>query len=370
MPSMVWTIISFIIIFTIVVVSHEFGHYLIGRLNGINVKEFTIGMGPAIFKKEFKHTVLAIRLFPIGGACIFEGMDPEEEATDDDDDDDEEEVKIIKDEPKEGSFAACSVWGRIATVLAGPVFNIILAFLLSMFICWFTYVDLPVVGELTEGYPAAEAGLQPGDIITKVDNTTVHLWREVSICSLMNSGTSIHIQYERDGQLHEVDIVPQYDEEEDRYFVGLRGEKASTSCQNLSVFKYSFYEVRFWLIATYKSLGYMFGGHGSLDDLSGPVGIASAIDDTIDETSEAGFLAVVIGLANIANLLTVNLGVINLLPFPAIDGGRFLILAFEAVTKKKLSPEKEGIIHMIGFIILMILMVVVLFNDVIRIFNK
>ena len=149
---MVWTIISFIIIFSVVVIAHEFGHFLIARQNGIQVNEFAIGMGPVIYKKVFGTTRFVIRLLPIGGACIFEGEDGNYEG--------EEEQEKHDEIAREGTFSAAPVWGRIATVVAGPLFNIILAYVLSLFLCWFCGSDLPIISGVTEGYPAEAAGMQ------------------------------------------------------------------------------------------------------------------------------------------------------------------------------------------------------------------
>lgn len=410
-----WTAISFIIIFTVIVVSHEFGHYLIGRLNGIGVEEFTIGMGPAIFKKKGKHTTFAIRLFPIGGACIFKGMgmsdDSEEETTDglndkleeflarsenvDEVESIEEEkrarekykkdiesvetvmdevsdvevadgVAIATDNYKAIAFNEAPVWARISTVAAGPIFNVILAFLFSIFLCWFCGSDRAELVDVMDGYPAQAAGLQAGDVITRIDNQKIYVWREISVCSMLNYGETFEIEYERDGQRYVTTITPQFDEETNRYYIGFIGGSIPVECKDLSVFKYSLIEVRYWLITTYRSLLFMFSGHASVDDLSGPVGIATVIDDTIEETSQYGVFTVILNLVNITVLLSVNLGVLNVLPFPALDGGRLVLLLVEAVTGKKVPPDKEGLFHFIGFVLLMILMVVVLFNDIFR----
>ncbi len=368
---MIWTIISFVIIFTVVVVSHEFGHYLIARLNNIRVNEFSIGMGPAIFKKKGKHTTFAIRLLPIGGACIFEGEDGRTSETEDGEESEDKQA----DEPEEIdesagiAFNDAPVWARIASVFAGPLFNIILAFFLSIFICWFCGSDLPVLYNVTEGLPAEAAGMQAGDKIVKINGERIYLWREVSMISILSSGKPMNITYERDGVKYDTTITPYWSEEDGRYYIGFIGGGEFVSCKDISVFKYAYLEVRYWLITTYRSLGYMFSGRASLDDLAGPVGVANVIDDTIEETKSYGLFTVVLNMVNIIVLLSVNLGVLNLIPFPALDGGRLVLLFIEAVTHKKIPPEKEGIFHMIGFILLMILMVVVLCNDIMRIFR-
>ena len=379
MPSIVSTIISFILIFTVVVVSHEFGHFLIGRLNGIKVNEFSIGMGPAIFKKKLKSFVLSIRLFPIGGACIFEGEVGNMPSDEEDEKNKAEDAVVsgerigeaedsLEDENNK-PFNKAPVWGRIATVFAGPLFNIVLAYLFSLFICWFCGQDIPVIAEVTEGMPAQEAGIQVGDMITEINGQKICVWREISVISLMNNGSDITISYERDGQEYETVIHPYYSEEEDRYYMGLAGGNEIVPCNNISVFKYSWYEVRYWLITTVRSLVYMLSGNASADDIAGPVGVATVIDDTIEQTSQYGLFTVILNMINIAVLLSVNLGVLNLLPLPALDGGRLIFLLIEAVRGKPISAEKEGIVHLIGFVLLMLLMIFVFFNDIMRLFR-
>ena len=395
MNSPVLTIISFLIIFTVVVVSHEFGHFLIARINGIRVLEFSIGMGPVLFRKKGKNTDLTIRLLPFGGACMYDGMfdTGEEDETDEEnasdgheagvdeqvqevsDEDDTDAIPAEKSEAKEknayrdGEFNAAPVWGRIAAIFAGPLFNILLAYVLGLFIVWFCGADLPIVAEVSDGMPAMEAGIEPGDEIISINGHRTHLWREIMVRSYMSTGGKMNIVYERNGERKTAELTPKWSDEDKRYYIGFSGGGDYIACNNLRVFQYSWYEVRYWLDATIQGLKYMVTGHASVDDLSGPVGIANVIDDTIEDTKQDGAFVVILNMVNIALLLSVNLGVMNLLPLPALDGGRLLFLFFEAVSGKRVPPEKEGIIHLIGFILLIILMVVVLYNDITKFFR-
>lgn len=354
----------------LVVVSHEFGHFIIARINGIKVVEFTIGLGPALFKKRLKSGMLfAIRLLPIGGACIFDGEDGAESTISTPEEANLEIEPGVLSKKGEIPFTEAPVGARIASVFAGPLFNLILAFLLSMILCWFCGTDLPVLQGLMEGYPAEAAGLQSGDVIRKINSERIYVWREVSMISMLSVGKPLEIEYERNGEVYETVITPMYSEEDDRYYIGFRGAGEFIDCNNISVFKYSALEVRFWLLTTIRSLGYMIGGHGSKDDLAGPVGVATVIDETIEENSVYGLSVVILQLINITVLLSVNLGVMNLLPIPALDGGRLLFLFIEAVRGKKIPPEKEGIVHLIGMILLLILIVFVFFNDIMRLFH-
>ena len=349
------TIIAFILIFTVVVVSHEFGHYILAKKNGIKVVEFSIGMGPALFKYTKGDTQYALRILPIGGACLFEGEDGLNKGDD-------------SKESSTGSFQSASVLARMSTVFAGPFFNLILGFLLSLIVVWFSGSDKPVVTGISEGLPAQEAGLEVGDEIISIDGERVHLYREITLISYLNSGETIEIEYKRDDEKNTIMVTPFYDEEADRYFIGILGGGEYVDCKSLNVFQYSYYEVRYWLKYTVKSLFMLVQGKVSSDDVSGPVGMVQVIDQTIEVATPYGLPTVLLTLMNFAILLSVNLAVLNLLPIPALDGGRLLFLFIEIIRGKPIPPEKEGIVHFIGFAALMILMVVVLFNDISKLF--
>ena len=353
---MIVSILIFLIMFSVIVISHEFGHYAIARRNGIRVNEFDIGMGPVLYRKEGLETDLCIRLLPIGGACMFDGMDVA---------DDGEEDGI----PDEHSFPNAPVAARIAAVLAGPMANFILGFIFSLILVAFVGTDLPVIQEVIPDSAAMEAGLQAGDVIKKVNGENIHIYREVTLISMMNYGEPLRITYERNGERMTADLTPRFDTEDNRYYIGIRGSGEYLKCNPFQVFQYGFYETGYWLKATYKSLGLIFRGHFSKDDISGPVGVVKVVDDTYEETAPYGPAAVILTFLSLATLLTVNLGVINLLPLPALDGGRLLFLLLEAVRGKPIPPEKEGLVHLAGFAVLMFVMILVLFNDISRFFR-
>lgn len=353
---MVVTIIVFVLIFGIVVIAHEFGHFLIAKLNGIKVLQFSIGMGPDIIKFTKGETKYVLKLLPIGGACMFEGEDGIYSTEQGD-----------SNEKPEGAFGDANVWSRIATVFAGPFFNIILAYLLSLIVVGFSGEVIPTIKSLTEGYPAIEAGLQEGDIITRMDGERIYLQGEVTFASALSGGEPIEIEYKRGGEKYTTRVTPKFSEQDNRYYIGFTiGE--TIECKGLDLIKYSAYEVRYWLKTTIKSLLMLVQGKLSANDLSGPVGIAATIDETIEVTKPYGLPTVVLTMINFAVLLSVNLGVMNLLPLPALDGGRLLFMFIEVVRGKPVSPDKEGLVHFIGFVALMILMVFVLYNDIVRIF--
>ena len=354
---MLLTLIVFILVFGVVVIAHELGHFLIAKLNGIRVVEFAVGMGPAICKFTKGETRYVLRLLPLGGACMFEGEDGvyTEKAK-------EEGAEPVK---QEGAFNEANVWARIATVFAGPFFNMILAFLLALIVVGFAGSTKPTVNVLMEGYPAAEAGLQVGDVITRIDGEKIHLQGEVTLISSLSQGDTLHLEYKRDGQKYETDLTPKYSEEDQRYYMGFTiGEHVDA--KGFGLIQYSYYEVRYWFKATIKSLLMLIQGKLSTDDLSGPVGIAATIDETIEVTKPYGIPTMVLTMINFAILLSVNLGVMNLLPIPALDGGRLLFLLVEVVRGKPIPPEKEGIVHFVGFVALMIFMVFVMYHDIAR----
>ena len=346
------TIIFFILIFGVIVLSHEFGHYLLGRMNGIHVMEFAIGMGPKLFGFHKNGTDYVLRLFPIGGACMFEGDDGLNEEQ--------------GEQPSEYSFNGASVWARISTVIAGPIFNFILAFLLSLFLVGYGGSDMPVIIGVIEGYPAAEAGMEPGAKIRSMNGEKICVAREIYLNTYLNGAEPMVVEYEQDGSLYSVTLTPKYNEETGRYLLGFNRYGEYVEAKGLKLFQYGYYEVRYSLKATIKSLGMLIQGKATKNDVSGPIGIAQIIDEVAEETAPYGPMVLVLNLCNIALLLSVNLGVMNLLPLPALDGGRLVFMLIEAVRGKPIPPDKEGMVHFAGFVALMVLMVFVMYNDIVK----
>ncbi len=351
---MIVSILLFIIIFCVIVVAHEFGHFILAKSNGIHVVEFFIGMGPTLLSFTKGETKYSLKLLPLGGACIFEGEDG---------------LNTKEGEVTEGAFQNAPVWARFATVLAGPLFNFLLAYVLSVILVSNTGVLLPVVTSVQEGSNAEAEGLQVGDRIVKMNGKSIHLYQQVYLNSLLNvDGKPFEIVYERDGEKHTITVTPTFDEEANRYLMGIStGEYLE--CNALQNFQYALYMMNFEVEMTFKSLSMLVTGQLSLDDLSGPVGIVKIVDDTYTEAKVYGTSTVVLSMIEIALLLSVNLGVMNLLPLPALDGGRLIFLLIEAVRGKPIPPEKEGIVHLAGMAALMILMVVVMFNDFSKFFS-
>ncbi|MCI8321475.1 MAG: RIP metalloprotease RseP [Dorea sp.] len=340
-------IIFAIIIFSFIVFFHELGHFSLAKKNGIDVEEFAIGMGPNLFSKEYKGTRYCIKLFPVGGLCM---MGEDEEATD-----------------SPTNFNNKSVWARISVIAAGPVFNFILAFVFAVILVAMVGYDKPVISSVEEGYPAYEAGMEEGDVILKMNGKRIHVFREINAYNQFNQGKETEIVFLHEGEEKSVTLTPKMDKERNYYRFGIGGG-GNTKANVLTAVQYGVYEVKFWICTTLDSLRMLVTGKIGVDQLSGPVGIVNVVDDTYQQSKSYGLYMVAVQLLNIAILLSANLGVMNLLPLPALDGGRLVFLAIEAVRRKRIPPEKEGYVHLVGITLLMALMVFVMFNDIKRIF--
>ena len=260
-------IILALLIFSLIVLFHEFGHFLLAKRGGIGVTEFSLGMGPRLFSKQIGETRYSVKLLPFGGSCMMVGEDGESD--------------------EENSFGSKSVWTRISVVAAGPIFNFILAFFLALFIVGSIGYDAPDVVKVMEGYPAAEAGMQPGDRIVQMNKTHIHVYREVSLYVQMHQGETVTVTYERDGERHAVTLEPKMSEY-GTYLLGFQGSGVRTKGNVFQTVYYSAYEVKYWISTTLKSLAMMFHGQVSADDISGPVGIVNAIGNTYEASREDG----------------------------------------------------------------------------------
>ncbi|MFR9235935.1 MAG: M50 family metallopeptidase [Eisenbergiella massiliensis] len=343
----------FVLIFGVIVIGHELGHFLLAKVNGITVVEFSVGMGPKLLHFNKGGTEYSLRLFlSAARVCL--------------------KVKtglILTKDSVGGRFPQCQCRARISTVFAGPFFNFILAYILAMIVVGYTGSDRPVLNGLIDGYPAQEAGMQPGDLITRMNGERIYVAREIWLNTYVGAGETMNIEFLRDGEKHTVTLTPKYNEEEGRYLLGFNGYGEYVDCRNAGIFKYSYYEVRYSLRATIKSLGMLIQGKATKDDISGPIGVAQVIGEVKEQAEPYGIWVVILNMINIALLLSVNLGVMNLLPLPALDGGRPVFLIIEAIRGKPVPPEKEGMVHFAGFVVLMILMVFVMFNDISRFFR-
>lgn len=337
-------IILALLLFSFIVFFHELGHFLLARKNGVYVEEFCIGMGPTIISKQGKETKYSIKLLPIGGACMMGEDDVEN--TD------------------ERSFNNKSVWARISVIAAGPIFNFILAFILSVIIVGWVGYDKAEIGSVVPNSAAQEAGLKKGDVITEINGKNIHLFREISDYNQFHQGEKVTLEYNRDGKTHEAILTPKKNEQ-GLYLIGVTQAKYKKA-NAFTALQYGLYEVEYWIETTLESLKMLFTGKIGMDQLSGPVGIVDVVGDTYEANKAYGVSSVIFSLINLSILLSANLGVMNLLPIPALDGGRLIFLFIEAIRGKRVPPEKEGMVHFVGLMLLFGLMIFVLFNDIKR----
>ena len=423
-----------IIIFSAIILIHELGHFLLAKLNGISVTEFSLGMGPRLFSVQKGETRYSVKLLPLGGSCAMVGEDTAEEEL-------------------PGSFNAAPVWGRISVVAAGPVFNFILAFILSVIIVGFVGYDPAEIMEVQKDSAASEAGLEAGDVITEYNGYHVDLAKDLYVYSYLNElkeGDTVTLKVRRDGEIKEIQYTPDVSV---RYLLGFNRSDASSmtvesliqgmpleeaglkpgdtitaingteiadgeaydaylkehplsnepveityvrdgldytttitpreyrtpqlgfsynlgyeKASGIQVLKYGALDVKYMIRTTLLSLKQLVTGNLGFKDLSGPVGVVDAIGTTYEESKSEGTLMLWMNMLNMAVLLSANLGVMNLLPLPALDGGRLVFLIVEAIRRKPINREIEGMVHFAGLMLLMALMVVVMYNDIMKIF--
>ncbi|MDD3765643.1 MAG: RIP metalloprotease RseP [Eubacteriales bacterium] len=333
------TAISAILIFLLLITVHEFGHFIAAKAVGIRVLEFAIGMGPAIFKRKKGETLYSLRVLPVGGFCKMEG---EDEESDD-----------------EAAFGNKSPWKRLIVLVAGAFMNIFTGFLIFVVIMSAisqTYV--PVIEKVIEDYPAEAAGLMEGDRITKINGTRINIYQDLHFEMSRNAGSEIKIEFVRNGEKKSTILTPLKDENGE-YKIGFYPSVAKHGF--IGRLRNSFYYTLYTSKIIIVSLIDLLRGGYSVKEVSGPVGIVQHIGEAA-KTS-------IWDLLNLTAFITINLGVFNLLPIPALDGGRILFVLVEAVRRKKIPAEKEGLVHFVGFALLILLMIFATTNDISRIFG-
>ena len=342
-----------------IILFHEFGHYLLARLNGIAVVEFSVGFGPRLLSWVSQKTGIrySLKLLPLGGSCAMLGEFGEDE-------DEKEEVPDVKGV----SFFDKGPLAKMAVIAAGPIFNFILAFVFSLVILSWAGIDPAVIAGTSDGMPAETAGLKEGDVITKLDGRKIHLSREISMYLMTAGQDPVQVEYRRYDETssswtteHTV-IQPEF--KDGRYYLGviLQGHRDAPESL-VQVLQYSVYEVRYWILTVIDSLKMIVGGKVTTNDIAGPVRIVTIIDQTVEENTQYGFVTVVMNLLNLMVMFSANLGAMNLLPFPALDGGRLVFLFWELVTGHPVSQRIEGAVNMTGMALLMTFMVFVVLND-------
>ncbi len=336
------TLIASIIVFGIIIFVHEYGHYIAARRSGIKVLELALGFGPRLLGWSKDGTDYSLRAVPFGGFCRMLGEDPAE-----------------KDEP--GNFLEKSLGSRMAVVAAGSIMNFLLAIVL-LFVVYFFFVGVPVedstaIGGVIPDRPAAEVGLQAGDEIVAVEGVTVDEWPDVVALIEERAGEAVTLNFIREGEERVVSVTPVLEptpEGGERGVIGII--PPVTRYAFLGSLSTSFQYIGLILTALYQTIT----GQIPLD-VVGPVGIIGFVG----EAAATG----VVSLLLLTALISFSLGLMNILPIPALDGGRLVFLIIEGIRGRPLDPEKEGFVHMIGFAVLILLILVVTYNDILRLFN-
>jgi regulator of sigma E protease len=416
------TVIAFIVIFGALVFFHELGHLIFAKRAGILCREFAIGFGPKIFSFKKDETTYTIRLLPIGGFVRMAGEDPEMVEIKPGHriglilDDQEKVSKIIlnnkekypqariievemsdiehdlvikgyvdgEDEklqtfsinrnavfvedgnesqiaPYDRQFASKTLGQRTMAIFAGPMMNFVLAFVIFLIIAFLQGVpsEDPKLGKITPDGAAQKAGLHEGDLVHSIDGSEITGWNDVVEIIRKNPNNNLQFIVEREGQTKEISVTPKQQVVEGQK-MGIIGVYSPVEKSPLKAIVFGFKETYSWTIEIFGMLGKLITGQFSIDALSGPVGIYVSTDTV----AKSGIYY----LMKWAGILSINLGIMNLLPIPALDGGRLMFFAVEAVRGKPIDRQKEGIVHFIGFALLMLLMLVVTWNDIQRFF--
>ena len=314
---------------------HEFGHFIVAKLFKVKVKEFAIGFGKILWQKQGEETKYVLRLIPLGG---FVNLLGEEESSDD-----------------EGSFSKAKQWKKILILLAGGTVNII--FGLVVYFLLITNMGnfiSTTIDEIVPNTVAEEIGLQSGDVLIKINNKKIRLKSDID--KLMTKGDELVLSVKRNNELLELNVTPQKDIESGRYMLGIRFRLASNDFKtNLY---YGFWDTVNFTNSLVQNVKEIFTGNVGVNELSGPVGISEIVVKTENTIQFVYVLA----------LISLSLGVTNLLPFPPLDGGKILLLLIEAATRKPIKENVNNAIQMIGFLLIMILAVVVTYNDILKLF--
>nr|PZM90206.1 MAG: RIP metalloprotease RseP [[Clostridium] cellulosi] len=336
------SIIIAILVFGVLIFTHELGHFIVAKLSNVKVNEFAVGMGPALFKIKRGETTYALRILPIGGYCAMEGED--EESSD------------------ERAFNKKPVWQKILVVVAGAFTNIVTGFILVVILtCISQAIATTTVAKFdSQATSNAPGGMQVGDQIYRINGARVHVSSDIMYDLVLDSDGVVDIQVIRDGKLVDLKNVqfPMMDDGNGgkviRRDFWVVGQKKTF----FNVLHESFFQTISMVRLVWVTFLQLFTGRFGLKDLAGPIGTTAAVG----QAAAAGLP----DLLYVAALIAVNLGVVNLFPLPALDGGRLFFLIIEGIRRKPINPKYEGYIHFAGFALLMALMVIVSFNDIMR----
>lgn len=371
------TAILAIFLFLVMIFPHELGHFIAARKCGVQVNEFSFGMGPAIWKKQKGETLYSIRLFPVGGYCAMEGEDGQDEepnprikhkTENGEVIDDEEYLKAQSIEPKPENpraFSARKPWQKIIILMAGSFMNVVCALVIMILVVGIMGFNTTVIDKTTEGSAAEAAGLMAGDKILTINGDDITSWSEVSAHVAASEGEEMDFTVLRGKEEVKLSVIPTLTtglnangEEVEGYVIGITSRISHSPGKAVVNGAAST-----WRMAgsMFTSLRMLFTGEVGADELSGPVGMVQLVNET---TSYGlwyyGFLM---------SMICLNLAIINMLPLPALDGGRIIFCLFTWITGKTVSARVEGTVHAVGLVLLLGLMIYVTGNDIIRIFG-
>ena len=325
----------------VLIAPHEFGHFIVAKLVGVKVNEFAIGMGPLIWQKQKGETKYSLRLIPIGGYNAMEGEDEDSE------------------DPR--GFNCQTPLKRIAILIAGVTMNVLIAIIICTIIVQMSGVAINQLASVTPGSPAAVAGLQAGDKITAVNGETTKSWTDVTTAIDKfdpDNEDSIELSVRRGGQQLTTTVVPEFNKDEGRYMVGITCAISKNPIRCLGGGLQLTANINNMM---FQSFGMLFSGKASADDVSGPVGLVKVVN----ETRQMGLANYLLLLA----LVSLNLALINMLPIPALDGGKILFVIIKTISKGKVTDEMEYKATLLGFTLLMMLAVFVTVNDIGNLFG-
>lgn len=346
------TIVYFILILGVTIFVHELGHFIFAKKAGIYCHEFSLGMGPKIwsFRRKNDETLYAIRLFPIGGFVQMAGEEIEEDSS----------------VPKNRQLTNKTWTQRFLTIIAGILFNFILAIVIFFFIALFNGAPStkPVVDVTDKTLPAYSAGLKTGDVITKINDKRITSTDRLMLELQVNSGKKVTLEVKRNDKVEDITISPKKVTNEDKTESYVYGFTLTTTFEKgfFASLQYAFLKTGYLVEQMFLVITYLITGAISLDNLAGPIGIYNIVG----ETARTGLVNIIFLLAYIS----INVGFINLLPIPAFDGGRILFLIIEKIKGSPVNQKVENVIHSVGFLLLMLLMVFITYNDIVRIFVK
>ncbi len=362
------SIIVSILLLGVLVTIHEYGHFIVAKKSGILVEEFAIGMGPKLVGVQKGETLYTIRVFPLGGFCKMYGEMEEGE----------EEEKSFDITKAGRSFLEQSILVRFLVIFAGPFMNFVLAFVLLLVLTMTSYVATPVLQQIVPESVAEEVGLQVGDEILRVDGKKIRIYDQLQMAILQSNGETMVFEILRDGIVIEQALTPRYDAERGSYLVGISPEikmgifvNNEIDGQQASLWEtieYTYYSMWNYIKMTAQGLMQVFTFTADPEDYGGPITIIQTVGESYEAGLSYSFWAAMQNLMQIGAILSANLGVMNLFPIPALDGGRLLFIGIEAVRRKPMDIELEAKVNMVGIMFIMGLMVFVLFGDIMKLF--